>query len=43
MQVRDELSHGGARAYRTYTFPGHGVAIGRANDLPHLQLLDLRL
>ena len=43
MQVRDELSHGGARAYRTYTFPGHGVAIGRANDLTHLQLLDLRL
>lgn len=39
MQVRDELSHGGARAYRTYTFPGHGVAIGRANDLTHLQLM----
>jgi hypothetical protein len=39
MHFRDELSHGGARAYRTYTFPAHSVAIGRAHDLTHLKLM----
>ncbi|MCC7279072.1 MAG: DUF932 domain-containing protein [Chromatiaceae bacterium] len=39
MQVKDELSYSGARAYRTYTFPTHSVAIGRANDHTHLKLM----
>lgn len=39
MHCQDELSHSGARAYRTYTFPAHSVAIGRANDLTHLKLM----
>lgn len=38
VNVCDEVSHLGARAYRTYTFPGQRVAIADENDLVDLKL-----
>lgn len=38
MRIKNEMSHNGGRAYRTYNFPAHSIAIGRKNDLVNLKL-----